>query len=433
LELRIEKLIYGGDGLARLPADERGRGKAVFLPFVLEGERVEALVTDQKQGFARARATDILQASQHRTEPACPYFGACGGCHYQHSRYEHQLAVKTSILRENLRRIAKLELPCELKVHASPPWEYRNRTRLRVRTRPEFALGYFRHASHEFLPVEKCPISSPLINQAIGTLSEAGRRGSFDAGLREIEFFADAADERVLVEAYCVPGAANGSAEQLASRLQGELGQATSITVFPALPGSDNAAYERRPLVQLGVGNLEYQTALGSYRVSAGSFFQTNRHLVDELVNIVTLGRSGRTAADLYAGVGLFSTVLSREFERVIAVESSLQSYADLTYNVLDHVKTVRSTVQRYLVNATGSLNADLIVVDPPRDGLGGRVAAMLGALHTPMLTYVSCDPATLSRDLVVLLAAGYHVDEAHLVDLFPQTFHVESVFHLKQ
>ena len=433
MELTIEKLIYGGDGLARLPADERGRGKAVFLPFVLEGEHVDAVVTEQKQGFARARATQILQASQNRTEPGCPYFRSCGGCHYQHSTYEHQLAVKASILKENLRRIAKLELPCELKVHASPPWEYRNRTRLRVRTQPEFALGYFRHLSHEFMPVEKCPISSPLINQAIGKLSEAGRISSFDAELREIEFFADATDEHLLVGAYCAPGLAKRNAEQLAAALQETLRQAAGITVFPALSGSDDATCERRPLVQLGTGDLRYTTTLASYRVSPGSFFQTNRHLTDELVNLVTFGRSGGTVADLYAGVGLFSTVLSREFERVIAVESSLHSYADLTYNVADNVRTVRSTVLQYLENAAAGLMPDLIVVDPPRAGLGGRVAAKLAALHTPMLTYVSCDPATLSRDLAVLLAAGYHVEEAHLVDLFPQTFHVESVLHLKQ
>jgi 23S rRNA (uracil1939-C5)-methyltransferase len=165
--------------------------------------------------------------------------------------------------------------------------------------------------------------------------------------------------------------------------------------------------------------------------VSAGSFFQTNRFQTDELVGIVTAGVSGRTAIDLYAGVGLFSVVLSREFERVVGVEASQQSHADLVYNSPANVKTVRSTVDQYLKNAAGRQRADLIVVDPPRGGLGEGVAKSLAALETSRLTYVSCDPATLARDLAPLLAGGYHIEEAHLVDLFPQTFHLESVLHL--
>src|SRR5947209_9822843 len=148
-------MIYGGDGLAHLPPDEKGRGKAVFIPFVLSGEKIEATLTEQKPGFARARADSILEPSPHRIQPGCPYFGRCGGCHYQHSSYEHQLEIKKEILRENLRRIAKLELAHELEIHPSPPWNYRNRTRLKVRTSPSFALGYFKFNSHEFLEVEQ--------------------------------------------------------------------------------------------------------------------------------------------------------------------------------------------------------------------------------------------------------------------------------------
>jgi 23S rRNA (uracil1939-C5)-methyltransferase len=163
LQLSIEKLVYGGDGLARLPADEQGRGKAVFLPFVLEGEKVEAALLEEKPGFARARAEQILERSARRVEPPCPYFQRCGGCHYQYADYRHQLEIKAAILKENLRRIAKVDLDTELIVHASPEWNYRNRTRLKIQTQPQFALGYYRHASHELLPVEQCPISSPQL------------------------------------------------------------------------------------------------------------------------------------------------------------------------------------------------------------------------------------------------------------------------------
>jgi 23S rRNA (uracil1939-C5)-methyltransferase len=156
-----------------------------------------------------------------------------------------------------------------------------------------------------------------------------------------------------------------------------------------------------------------------------------NRYLTDELVRIVTEARSGTTALDLYAGVGLFSSVLNREFERVIAVESSPTSYADLLYNSAANVKRVRAIVEQYLENAAGKLHPDLVVVDPPRAGLGEGVIRNLVKLGAPRITYVSCDPATLSRDLRALLQSGYRVEQAHLVDLFPQTYHLESVFHL--
>ena len=165
--------------------------------------------------------------------------------------------------------------------------------------------------------------------------------------------------------------------------------------------------------------------------MSAGSFFQTNRYLTDELVQIVTEGRSGRTALDLYAGVGLYSSVLDREFERVIAVESSPTSCADLIYNSPVNVKAVRSTTEHYLKKYAAKLRPDLVIVDPPRRGLGENVVRGLVALGAPRITYVSCDPATLGRDLRGLIGAGYQVEQAHLIDLFPQTYHLENVFQL--
>jgi 23S rRNA (uracil1939-C5)-methyltransferase len=199
LQLTIEKLVYGGDGLARLPADEHGRGKAVFVPFVIEGERIEASLLEQKRGFARGRADAILQASPQRVEPQCRYFRSCGGCHYQHATYQHQLEIKATILKETLRRVAKRELETEIRIHPSLPWNYRNRTRLKVRAAPEFALGYYKFGSHELLPVEQCPISSPLINRAIATFWQMGRGGMVPDGIQEIEFFANADDTQLLI------------------------------------------------------------------------------------------------------------------------------------------------------------------------------------------------------------------------------------------
>jgi 23S rRNA (uracil1939-C5)-methyltransferase len=205
LILTIEKLIYGGDGLARLPADDKGRGKAAFVPFTLAGEKVEVSVKEEKPGFVRALPTQILEPSAQRMEARCGYFQRCGGCHYQHTGYEQQLEIKAVILKENLRRLAKMELAPELKVHASPPWNYRNRTRLQVRADSGFTLGYFKGSSHELLAVETCPISSPLINRAIEALWRLGRVGQVPAELREVELFANEGDTQLQVELYSDP------------------------------------------------------------------------------------------------------------------------------------------------------------------------------------------------------------------------------------
>ena len=424
--LTIEKLVYGGDGLARLPADEHGRGKTVFMPFVLEGEPVEASLIEQKPGFARARVEKIVQASKWRVEPRCPYFLRCGGCHYQHASYEHQLQIKAAVLKENLRRIAKLELEGELESHPSSPWSYRNRTRFKIQTSPQFALGYYKFGSHELLLVEECPISSPLINRAMAAFWELGRAGRMAEGILELELFANAEDTELLVEAYCAPSIDKSAAEQWTQEARRALPEIVGAVVFIG-----RNALQPELWVSEGAKELIYNTAHVSYRVSAGAFFQVNRSLTDEMVKIVTEARSGITALDLYAGVGLFSAVLNREFERVIAVESSPTSYADLLYNSAANVKGVRATVEQYLENAGGKLHPDFVVVDPPRAGLSEGVIRNLVKLGAARVAYVSCDPATLARDLRALLQSGYRVEQAHLVDLFPQTYHLESVFHL--
>ena len=425
MQLTIEKLVYGGDGLARLPADEHGRGKAAFLPFVLAGEEVEAELIEQKPGFARGRAETIVQPSRLRIAPRCPYFQKCGGCHYQHTGYEHQLEIKTAVLKENLRRIAKLELETELQVHASPPWNYRNRTRMKIQSVPEFALGYYRFNSHELLPVEECPISSPLLNRAITAFGEAGRAGAIPAEIQEVEFFADAEDSQLLVELYSSSDSQH--AAEWAEGVRAILPEIAGAVVFRSAP----PGAEPKQLSFSGVAELAYNTAGGAYRVSAGAFFQVNRHLTSTLLKLVTDGQSGETALDLYAGGGLFSKALAGSFAQVIAVEASQISHSDLTYNAPTNVKPVQAQVDVYLKNVPRRARPDLIVADPPRGGLGENVVRGVAGLHATRMIYVSCDPATLARDLAGLLKAGYRVEQAHLVDLFPQTYHLESVFHL--
>lgn len=459
--LTVEKLIYGGDGLARLPGDPPGSGhrrsKVVFIPYVLGGEKIDAAFTEDKPGYARARANQILEPSAHRVAPACRYFSRCGGCHYQHASYEQQIEIKKEILRESFERIAKLELSCEIKAHPSPPWNYRNRSRLQIQTHPEFAAGYFKLASHELLPVEECPISSPLINRAIRALWQSGYAAKIPDGIREIEFFANADDTKLLVESFCAPQAKRAAVRSWAEEFCGAMPQIAGAAAF-----RQNADLVQELLISVGTPELVYLTRHNSFRVSAGSFFQTNRFLIDELIDIVISGRSGNLALDLYAGVGLFSTALACNFRHVISVESSQTAAADLAYNLPTNGEGIRSAAEQYLEAFSGTSRADvgqwlakspgefetgrggkgklpqkhlhtpdLIIVDPPRSGLADRAAHSLANSRGPRVTYVSCDPATLARDLVPLLAAGYRVEEVHLVDLFPQTFHLESVVQL--
>jgi 23S rRNA (uracil1939-C5)-methyltransferase len=451
LLLTIEKLIYGGDGLARLPADPganeaRGRGKAVFVPFVLAGEKIEASLTEQKPGFARAKAEAVIEPSPHRVQPGCPYFGRCGGCHYQHVTYEHQIEIKKEILRESLRRTAKLELPFDIEVHPSPPWNYRNRSRLQVQVSPAFVAGYFKLASHELLAVEECPISSPLINRGIASLWQSGRAGKVPEGVRKVEFFANADDTQLLVDVGCAGAARRAAVRVWAEELRAALPEIAGVVAFREANPGDQKAGAQAILVAVGAAYLTYQTQRAAYRVSTGSFFQTNRHLTDELVKVVTAGQAGKLALDLYAGAGLFSTALACDFHHVVSVETSQTSSADLSYNQSPNGEAVQATAEQYLARAEitervgkGAVRSqisnqpDLVVVDPPRSGLGEGVARLLATLGAPRVMYVSCDPATLARDLVTLLAAGYRVEQVHLVDLFPQTYHLESVVHLAQ
>jgi 23S rRNA (uracil1939-C5)-methyltransferase len=446
LLLSIEKLIYGGDGLARTAPGADGRSRTVFVPFVLPGEQVEVEIRQEKPGSARGSATQVIGASPNRIEPPCPYFQQCGGCHYQHISYDQQLKFKAEILRETLQRIAKIELRSEIRLHASPPWNYRNRTRLQVQTAPEFALGYFRFRSHEFLPVHECPISSPLLNRVIARLIDL-RGLDCPNGVEEIELFADASDEQLLAWAFCERDADKKDLLRWAETLERQLPEIDGVAFFSSRRRSsweqseDESPMDQKALAQSGAKVIRYRTNRHEYQVSAGAFFQVNRHLIDDMVSVVTGGVGGDFALDLYAGVGLFPVALAANFHHIFAVEASQTAYGDLAQNVPANVKAVGARTEDYLMSGhiksgylkTGSMRKrpDLVVLDPPRTGAGKAVIRSLVDLGAPLIRYVSCDPATLARDIAPLLAAGYRIEEAHLFDLFPETFHIESVMLL--
>jgi len=279
------------------------------------------------------------------------------------------------------------------------------------------------------LPIEQCPISSSLINRAIAATWELGRTGTLDATLREIEFFADHSDGALLIEGYCARGASSADPQQIADQLRHMLPEIQGAVIFDQ--PEPNQFAEPKRLAASGNEAIQYETGAGSYRVTAGAFFQVNRFLLNELVDVVCKDAKGQFALDLYAGVGLFSAILARSFAQVIAVEASQTSHADLKHNCGREVKAVLATTEQYLQQVSSELRPDLVVADPPRGGLGENVVRNLAKLNAARLTYVSCDPSTLARDLRMLLGLGFKVEGAHLFDLFPQTYHIESVFYL--
>ncbi len=416
MKVQIEKCIYGGAGLARVD------GKAIFIPFTLPGEIVEAHITEDRRSFANAELDAVLEPSKERAIPPCEYFGQCGGCQYQHAIYAQQIALKLSILRETLERAKLAALPEIVPVYAEP-LGYRNRVRLHVQREP-FALCYKRRASHANLPVSRCPIAAPLLQHALEAVTRIG--GKFIREFDEIEFFTNERASELLVSLWAKRRIDNLSSNlrEFCEALRREIPTLTGASVFSA---HDSKAPERK-IVEWEAQALTYRVADVSYRVSAGAFFQVNRFLIDRLVELVAAEFSGNAVWDLYAGVGLFAQALSRKFEKVIAVEAAPASSNDLRQNLQGSThKTVRSGTLEFLRQQRGPA-PELIVVDPPRTGLGTSVVSALTKVRPQSIVYVSCDPATLSRDLHALVESGYHLRNMHMVDLFPQTFHLESV-----
>jgi 23S rRNA (uracil1939-C5)-methyltransferase len=428
MKLHIEKAIYGGAGLAR--AD----GKAVFVPFTLPGETVEARMEDDRRGYATAEIESVVESSAARVSPLCPYFGVCGGCHYQHATYAAQVDMKQAILRESLERAHVRDIP-EIVALTGEPFSYRNRVRLHVQRNP-FALCYKKRNSHENLPVATCPIAAPVLQQGIEALNREGGGLALSAWASEVELFTSGDGSSVMLSLWTQP--LQQDAQRLLTeawpRLQESLPRLCGAAVFSVGKNRQGS----KMLAQIGERALKYATAGYVYQVSSGSFFQVNRFLLEPLVQQVISGESGERAWDLYAGVGLFSVALAAKFAEVTAVESAAGSVHDLRENLHGEGKDNRRRVVAaetadFLRRAVEKRIAapDLVILDPPRAGLGRDVTTFMGKIRPRRITYVSCDPATLSRDLAALLESGYRLRQMHLVDLFPQTFHLESVTHL--
>lgn len=388
----VEKWVYGGDSLSRID------GQVLLAPFALPGERIEVEPEVAKGNLLRARSIHVLEPSPRRAVPQCEYFGRCGGCQYQHADYPYQVEQKVAILRETLRRLGGIHFDGDIPTITGEPWHYRNRIQLHF---DRGRVGFHLHNSHDLCAITHCPISSPKLNEAIEALSNAVNRPEWPRFLRSLELFTNEEDLQLNVMHADRPVAAR-------------FFEWCSELISGTVPGA-----------------LEYRAAGHTFRISRGAFFQVNRFLIDALVTEVLSDWQGRSVVDLYAGVGLFSLPLAERFARVGAVERGMSAYRDLEANaafIKDRVFPARASTEDYLRQLTTPPEA--IVADPPRAGLGREVTSELLRLRAPRLTIVSCDPATLARDLKMLTSV-YRIERLTLVDLFPQTFHYETIAHL--
>jgi 23S rRNA (uracil1939-C5)-methyltransferase len=418
--VQIEKPVYGGAFLARV------EGKAVFVPLTLPAEEARVRMVEEKRGYAIAEAEEIVSASPARITPGCPHFGTCGGCHYQHTDYESQLGFKKAVLRETLERGAVPTMP-EIGLLAGDPWKYRNRIRLAFDGAGN--PGYRGRRSHVVIPIRECPIAAPLLLKSAVAFAAMLRESVLTLRLTEMSLFCNEEESSLLVSVF-VASPGKFRIEEVASVFKERV---------PELQGLELAVESRRgeqprTLARWGASSLTYRAAAFDYRVDHGGFFQVNRWLVDSLVQRVTEGRSGKLAWDLFAGVGLFARHLAVNFEHVIAVESAPTAVEALKENLKNtHSEAVKAETLPFLRRQPKSDPPDLIVVDPPRTGLGPETTAQLTRIAAPAIVYVSCDPATLARDLRALSSSGYGIESITLVDLFPQTFHLETVVALRR
>lgn len=398
-EVEITGMVYGGDGFGRL-AD----GRAVFVPFVLAGERVLVDLVDEKRGHARGRLLKILRQSPDRIQPRCAHFGVCGGCHYQHMPYEEQLRVKEQIVREQFVRIAGVSEPPMLPIQPSPQaWNYRNTVQFHLDAQGK--PGYQEAGSHRVVPISECHLPQEILAKIWPLLDLEPLPGL----------------ERVILRA--------GAGDELLLALEGSGEAMPEFSVD--LPLSAVYLGPAGSMVLAGDDGLIFEVLEKPFRVSAGSFFQVNLEqaaaMVQYLLGRLPLGKD-TTLLDVYCGVGLFSAFMAPRVGRCVGIELSQSACEDYAANLddCDNVELYIGAAEDVLPAL--ELKADIVLVDPPRAGLERLALDAIAALAPAVLTYVSCDPSTLARDVKRLIAAGYELKEVKPFDLFPQTYHVECV-----
>jgi 23S rRNA (uracil1939-C5)-methyltransferase len=391
MEVTIERILPGGLGLAHT------EGRTVLVALAAPGDRVRVQIERVKGNVSFARIDEIVSASKDRVEPPCPYFGRCGGCDFQQLNYEAQVNAKVEIIKDCLRRLARIENIPEIQVTAAPKsWHYRTRAQWQYDAIRQ-TMGYFESGSRRVCDVAECAVLAPALQQTLTSLRELMHSGSLPEEVRD----------------------------------------------FRAVLGDDGVSLAP-PVTGHSVTDIKRSVNGESYTLNAERFFQANDELLPQLIDAATGNASGRFALELYSGVGLFTIPLARRFSRVMAVESDARAAVFARKNLananLNNAEVAHRDVANWLdhdarlwLNELGeeSGRLDYLLLDPPRTGAESRVIASILRLRPQKLCYVSCDPATLARDLKKLLAGGYALTSIAAFDMFPQTHHVETVVQM--
>lgn len=385
LEITIERILPGGLGLAH------AEGQTLFVSLAAPGDVLRVRIDRIRGKIAFASIVEILTPSPQRVEPPCPYFGICGGCDFQQLNYQAQLDAKVEIIRDCLRRIALIENPPELVMHEAPhQWRYRARANWQLDA-IEKKMGYFEAGSHRVCDVEVCAVLRPELEAGLEDIRKQLREGEINEVPRDIR------------------AAAGNEGVSLAPPLGNYQTNDVSMTVGEEI-----------------------------YWFNADSFFQANPDLLKPLIDTALSGATGKLAVELYCGAGLFTVPLARSFERVIGVEVNNRATRFAARNLqqahLENAEIVTADVGRWISEHSRSFEAtDFLLLDPPRTGAENVVIKGIIDLNASRIAYVSCDPATLARDLKKLLAAGYKLESLAAFDMFPQTHHVETIAQLRK
>lgn len=384
LEVKIEKVVPRGFGLGFT------ENLTVLVPLAAPHDVLKVRIRDLKKHTAFAEIVEIVHSGPRRIVPPCPYYGACGGCNLQHLDYEAQLAAKVGIIQDCLRRIGKIELDGEIAVIPSPNhFEYRSRARWHV-DRQTRAIGYHRRDSSEVIDISTCPILTPEMQ---------GKLDQLRAGLNWDLLWSDE------------------------SEIEAASGEGGQVSTF-------SAEFSERP------AELSIDLAGENYSYTAETFFQGNRSLVEKLVATAIGAASGGTALDLYCGVGLFALPLARRFRKVTGVEENGLAVHFAKKNGrnagLQNLNFVSKSVETFLLTDKKKKKLDFVLLDPPRSGTEKRTIPAIIDLRPERISYVSCEPSILARDLRVFIDARYKIASMTALDLFPQTHHIETVVHLE-
>ena len=422
VRVRIESVAYKGYGVARID------GKVVFVPYTMTGDEAWIEITEEKKTYSTARLNEIIKPSPGRVNPPCPYFGSCGGCQWQHIDYSIQVEQKKEILGETLKRLGGLKEIPSITVTPSPkPYDYRVRVQLKVKAK---AMGYYQQRSHRIVDIDHCPISHPLVNQIIRKLREALETLS---RMEEIEINVSPEEGRGVLLFH------PHSYDQRAEYFMKELLRSQPMLKGIAITRKDGFRLFGDPTLNFTIPRSQEREKRDlNLRISPGSFFQVNpeqnQRLVQTVLQFSEVDQEGRVI-DLYAGAGNLTLSLAMEAREVLGIEENRMAFEDAQFNAerngIKNGHFIQGRVEDVFLDWKRE-PPDLIVLDPPRTGCK-TILDQVVRLKPKKIIYVSCEPTTFARDLGLFSERGYFLQRLSLIDIFPQTYHMETVGLLQQ